>query len=616
MSPAIASEERTETAQHTSPVKPRVRKRVRKPRGKGLRTRTGCTACRSRHVKCSEDKPVCNGCKKTHRTCVYTLESSVARTSLDVSEQGGVGIAVEDELPEPVQTQVCSELNTFQNDISPMIRGTDDAITLEAEAEGAAARRPMTWSGATIQQDSQTDSIFGASPDSAWSGGVPYSAEAASLRWFGLLATDAPRDFDVSFSPTILHTQSQKGSGLSCDESSSTGTPITQPTGRTNAVEAGSDTYVSQDEVFLRDEELPLFQHFVKSLSSWIDLTDPGRSFSTLVPSMALRNTGLMNAILALAARHLSLTTTTAYTREIHCSDRTLAADYYDKTLRYLQRVMKVVSYLRSDELLATVLIISTYEMIDGSGSGWERHLKGVFWIQRSQLIHGESQGLKKWIWWAWLRQDIWAAFRERRKILSFYTLTRACADLDFAELVNRAVFLLGQCINYASDVEVEAGRANVPGRLQKGENLWTSLEEWANHFAPHDRRLPTARQENVPFASTWVNPSAASIALQVHHFSRLILLEHVPAIDGLKELSRRVPIVQTSVEMICGIASCTTEAAAIIVSTQCLFAAGMHTHDLGKQEFILDLLYSHQAKTGWPHYDLGAELRGTWASG
>lgn len=67
---------------------------------------------------------------------------------------------------------------------------------------------------------------------------------------------------------------------------------------------------------------------------------------------------------------------------------------------------MQFTSYKNSLELLATVLVVSTYEMIDGAGQGnWERHLKGVFWIQRSREINGESGGLQQAIWWSWLRQ-------------------------------------------------------------------------------------------------------------------------------------------------------------------------------------------------------------------
>ena len=102
-------------------------------------------------------------------------------------------------------------------------------------------------------------------------------------------------------------------------------------------------------------------------------------------------------------------------------------------------------------------------------------------------------------------------------------------------------------------------------------------------------------------------------VAVQVHHFSKLILLEHMPAINGLKELSARASSAQESVNTICGIALCTNETAAMIVSTQCLFAAGMHVRHEYERDHIVKLLNAHQRSTSWPHYDLGAELRTSW---
>lgn len=121
-------------------------------------------------------------------------------------------------------------------------------------------------------------------------------------------------------------------------------------------------------------------------------------------------------------ARHLSIKPLRTGEANV---DRTAAVQYYYETLRYLQTAMRYTTYKNSRELLATALIVSTYEMIDGAGNGWERHLKGVFWIQRSREINGESGGLEQAIWWAWLRQDVWAAFRENRRCFSFFKPTK-----------------------------------------------------------------------------------------------------------------------------------------------------------------------------------------------
>ncbi len=82
------------------------------------------------------------------------------------------------------------------------------------------------------------------------------------------------------------------------------------------------------------------------------------------------------------------------------------AAQYYYETLQYLSQTLLYPSYADSHEILATSIMISTYEMFDAdraSTSGdWERHLRGSFWIQRSQDNDGESaDGLRRAEWWA-----------------------------------------------------------------------------------------------------------------------------------------------------------------------------------------------------------------------
>lgn len=108
---------------------------------------------------------------------------------------------------------------------------------------------------------------------------------------------------------------------------------------------------------------------------------------------------------------------------------------------------------------------------------------------------------------------------------------------------------------------------------------------------------------------------SLPGLAVQVHHFSKLLLLEYTPAIGGMKDLMSRQARLQAAVEVICGIASCTDEAGATIVSTQCVFAAGHHVHDLAKRSQVLQLLRAHREQTGWPHYDLTKELESSWSS-
>lgn len=194
-----------------------------------------------------------------------------------------------------------------------------------------------------------------------------------------------------------------------------------------------------------------------------------------------------MYGILALSSRHLSL----SRDNQDPCA-RTAATQYYHETLCYLQKAMHYETYTTSSELLATVMVISTYEALCDSGQGWGRHLKGVFEIQNAQVINGESGGIKESVWWNWLRQDIWAAFRQRRRTYACWTPTRPLRSLGPYELVRRSMYLLSRAVNYCSDEESRSGEVDLQRRIDGYETLSRMLNEWQQHISIEFDPLPS----------------------------------------------------------------------------------------------------------------------------
>ncbi|EKG16978.1 hypothetical protein MPH_05804 [Macrophomina phaseolina MS6] len=484
---------------------------------------------------------------------------------------------------------------------------------------------PLAWNA------SQEDTM---SPQSTLSSN-PYPAEIAPLRWFGLLADDADNLNPVESNAEHLGQRSH-----ATDESSfsslraasfstqgfhspsvSVGTPVTSFPPRLASTPApqpedpvhATERKCWQSAVVLRDEEVPVFRHFVDNLSFWLDLYDPLKHFSSLVPQLAMSNEGLMKAILALSSRHLSIRPG----NNGETMDRTVAVQYYSETLQYLQGAMRYESFNRSVELLATALIVSKYEMIDGAGSGWERHLKGVFWIQRSQDINGQSGGLKQAVWWSWLRQDVWAAFRERRRCFSFYQPTRPYQLMDQYDIASRAVFLLSQAVNYASEEETKMGEVNLQLRIERADTLFNMLEEWRLNLTMHFNPLPMTNAETEsgrPFKPIWINPPGFAAAIQMHNFARILLMIHQPAAGGYREYLAREKDLNAAIDMIAGLAMTIDYEPAEVVSTQCLFAAGLYATESPKREKICELIEKHQRNTGWPVQSLADELRTEWA--
>lgn len=219
-----------------------------------------------------------------------------------------------------------------------------------------------------------------------------------------------------------------------------------------------------------------------------------------------MHNVGLMNAIWALSSRHLSLS---SQPNDAPLHDPNDALPYYYKTLRYVQKAMQYNTYKTSLELLATSLIVSTYEMLDGSSQDWERHLHGVFLIQRSQIIHGDSMGLRQGVWWAWLCQDVWAAYRERRRPFTFWKPVRTFRELEPFDLGARSVYLFAQVVGYCSRENMEDGAMEPLARIARAAELRGMLEDWKTYLTAEFEPLPQPRSAEDVFEPIWIHPTA-----------------------------------------------------------------------------------------------------------
>ncbi|EKD19418.1 uncharacterized protein L3040_006797 [Drepanopeziza brunnea f. sp. 'multigermtubi'] len=376
---------------------------------------------------------------------------------------------------------------------------------------------------------------------------------------------------------------------------------------------AASENWRWQAEapIELLPRELFIFRNFVERISLWIDLFDPTQSFSSFVPHLAIRNVGLLKAILALSARHISLMSHPDITPgQTH--DRNDALQYYNETLHYLSKAMQYDSYKTSLELLATALIVSTYEMLDGSGKDWERHLQGVFWIQRSQVIHGDSKGLKQAVWWAWLCQDVWAAFREKRRTFTFWKPTRTFAEMNPYGLASRAVYIIAKVVNYCSKEESEGG--DMKTRTGNAEKLQGMLDEWERFLTVEFSPLPYKSDEvNDAFQPIWIHPPAFAVAMQLHYSARLLLLLNKPSKGGFGGYLEQSQMISKYINNICGIAMTLNDYASTVMNSQCLYIAGMCVQDVQQRQTVLRLLEKCWQRSGWPVTDLGEELKAFW---
>lgn len=426
-----------------------------------------------------------------------------------------------------------------------------------------------------------------------------WTTDFATTRWLGLLATDAAQaDSGFSLAPTPVPDETTGEAIHNNPRESTQGAPPAQ--------DYESLEWQSGVDATLTSNEAILLRHFSEHSAQWLDVLDPQRSFSTYAIRLALRNTGLMKAILALSAKHRAQKT---YSAEYVAAAGNEWIGYYYETLHYLQEALSYNTYTHSEELLATAIVISAYEMLDETDGrrNWQRHLKGVFWIQRSQDVNGGSGGLRQSVWWAWLRQDIWAAFREKRQCLSFWEPVKAYDELTQHELANQAIFFLSQAINLSCE-STRNSRANqdTPDlsrsmkRRYSREEILADMACWKSHLGSPFKPLPSSRSEAEVFTPLWIHPPEFGVALQAYSFAQILIALHSPIPSGFNGYLKMQRTLSEAVDTICGIAMELKDEGCQIFSAQCLYGAGLCVQEAKKRETILHLIEAAEARVGW----------------
>ncbi|KAE8131633.1 hypothetical protein BDV38DRAFT_290004 [Aspergillus pseudotamarii] len=504
----------------------------RKPRGRGIRATTGCLICKHRHVKCDEAHPQCGPCAKGQRPCVYAPQHSPRRRparqeSLHAEASTGENAAIP--TPTPSNSYVPSA-------------GTESSVTARVV--------PSRWLELSAKDATNANAEFPLSPP--------------QLSRNRIETGENLRNSSNLRPHTLKEQESRHAAAFPRGKEIEPGI-VSQPPGTAPVATKTTSLWTSKYPIPLSNLEHYLFGHFVRITSKLLDFYDPEMHFATTVPHIALRNVGLMRALLALSARHLTLGESEKEQfaptsiekngipgRQEDIIDRNLAVEYYLETLAYLNKAMQYPLYARSLDMIATVILISTYEMINGSNQHWKRHIKGVFWIQKLQENNGESGGLRSAVWWAWLQQDIWIAMRERRRVFSLWNPKMPVSTLTAPELATRVIYLLSQCINYASKEEEKA--SNIEHRLDWGNKLLFLLQEWHETLPPAYSPLPSVSKIEI-FPPIWVNPPSYAAALQIHSLALILVILHRPSSSDLDDYRAAQHMLAVSVSTICGIA-------------------------------------------------------------
>ncbi|OJJ79305.1 uncharacterized protein ASPGLDRAFT_1055385 [Aspergillus glaucus CBS 516.65] len=398
--------------------------------------------------------------------------------------------------------------------------------------------------------------------------------------------------------------------------------------GRRNS-EDRSIALLVQEQIELSAAEVTIFRNYVERVSRWIDSFSRDQPFYRKVPIMALRCPVLMNSCLALSMKQSTLKASGDEQR----IRENAAIHYHQKAIKALSTLLADTECASRDEILASSIILSTYEMFDVVGESFGSHLGGVAFFLQSRRVYGNQCGLQGAVYWTWYRHEIWAALQTGRQMLldeAYWQppLIKTFEGVCVEDIANRVIFIFGQCVSFCNSGDTGEASADekIAARQRRVTTLDAALEDWKRKLPSsmsHFFAEPTAsQQENAShqFPFLWFMYPQSAIAYQVYHASKILLNLHRPPIPaesrGLghtQSLWTRRQI-ERSREQIFLVSNAGVPDTWSLVSTQCLYIAGLVTEGVLERQRTLELIEDCQKSSGRRTMCLADELRTLWA--
>ncbi|KAI1416996.1 hypothetical protein F5Y13DRAFT_153524 [Hypoxylon sp. FL1857] len=341
-------------------------------RSRPARSKTGCSSCRRRKVRCDETKPVCNACTRLELTCSYEpgrpassaetlryrvrfVNSRYTKARLDdyKSSQSQASGSGEAQRPITFAAEPNRESSLTNNNVEPRSStqvyetSVDESVSHRSGAVQATAKDPPQHG--ILPKSIPEPGVFAASSQLN-------SYEAAIDSGYVPAFFDLNMNFDL-LGEDWLSPQTSGNATISEPESNQADIPEPSPS-------------TQEATVVIRPEDNRLIQHYLNVMTSYAKIrsSNDENIYSHIFSNMALFYAPLYNAIMAWTALHLSQT----------CSDPELVLKAEE---RYLQAVSQTYSdqnlTLHFELSIVTLWFALQYELLAARGiDAFCRHLE------------------------------------------------------------------------------------------------------------------------------------------------------------------------------------------------------------------------------------------------
>ncbi|KAH7132468.1 hypothetical protein B0J11DRAFT_228002 [Dendryphion nanum] len=622
-----------------------------------MRQRSGCKACRERHIKCVKlrDSEKCKYCTERKRQCIRG-NAFRFRPVTTVKFNAGEDVGSAEQSLEFRGSQTWVHIPTSLRFVPPNTDGDEEALDLEPERTRVLDPDPEPEpepepKSAEAESDDDIHGIHEPSIDRIEFGQSPASLFAIANR------TALPNDLDglhrtnsnssATFElPALFHSPlnsapllppisdrlpdiSPHNKGKLADDdhnafSSSHSLPERttdsihlSPPQDVNISPFSNSAFSPNSSLHLRwpvnsAYEARLFHHFIVHCSPWIDVCDIRCHFGKEVPKRAAHFPVILNGILGLAARHLWL---------IEKTDKDRSQGYIDNCLQALIVALQDPLAHWDENFLVAVILLRLHEEMGDADE--QCHHFGTARILNSISSFAADGGLRESASWVSLRQHIYVSLTTQQPLnlsLDNYKHSAVFREYDDESWANRIIFQFATILHHV--FESHEGHSLT---REKWAELDGDVEEWERTKPWTFTALHIEPDAGNSFDGTWpLLPCAhgvVAVGLQYYHLCKILLTVYSPhaslvGLAGVRSRKLTDAVIRRHIRIVIGYgasnSNCTNAA---FQGSHILSACGAYVLDRMEQEACITYLQSLQRLMGWRTDKVVLDLREQWAS-
>ncbi|KAI1122668.1 hypothetical protein F5Y10DRAFT_286960 [Nemania abortiva] len=552
---------------------------------------TPCVTCREHHLKCDRDTPRCGRCVRAGRECRLSFKFK-------------------------------SSIGTKFGENQKWLRPPRRLIYVDETRYLMAGNSPDD--GAS-QHDFYVDDGYPDGSESASPGiSVPTLGEALETTRSGhsptkTISQKPALDSDTLYSriePSVVHAHPPPPQpGHHGNNAGTEGLHVTRPSQQNLNSHRPPHGNVLTSHFYdapalpLKDRtEAILFRHYIQKIAVCLDCCDPLQHFELIVPERASTCHTLLNAILAIAARHLSHTTD---------FDPLASNRYHDECLKYLIPMMNHSSAVADENLFAATIILRMLEEMDGSLTGQDNysHLLGIHAFVNAGDQYMIPGSLSAASFWVGLRQEIYIAILTQQRVklnLDDCIVDRSLEPAEDYTWSNRAIILLADILNSCF--------GDIPLTIRRWNALNDAAESWTRarppSFNPFFYREGTG---SGAFPEIWHGSSCHILGIQHHLLAQLFLVQFDPSIPRVGTNRRAAMLKMTQriealMRELCGL-GISNQWTPPAMFTACIGIAmfGDHFSERSDQEALAEFLKKTETAHARPTAAIQRQLMKAW---